>query len=106
MDLYFLVFACGCLVLVTYIRGTQQTVSVNACSEGLLSPTIFELKCAGKTGVFFSSNFRDIREANACCFWRDKNVLLDTRKGQPTFSELRQHQLVNSGNNISFPGTF
>ena len=42
---------------------TQQTVSVNICSEDLLSPTIFGLNCAGKTGVFSSSNFRDMKKA-------------------------------------------
>ena len=31
-------------------RGTQQTVLVNICSEGLLPFKIFRLKCAGKIG--------------------------------------------------------
>ena len=69
------------------IRGTQQTVAVNTCSEGLLSPTIFGLKCA---------------ENCAYCFRRDKNVVWGTKTGQLAFSE-RQQQLVNSDNNISFP---
>ena len=38
----------------------QQTVSVNICSENLLSTTILGLKCAGKTAVFFNSDFRDM----------------------------------------------
>ena len=42
------------------VRGTQQTVSVNICSKGLLSPTIFGLKFAGKSGVVFSLNFNDM----------------------------------------------
>ena len=41
-------------------RGTQQTVSVNICSEDLLSPTIFGLKCDEKLECFISSNFRDV----------------------------------------------
>ena len=40
-------------------------------------------------------------ESNTCCFQRNKNVVLGTKKGQLAFSE-RQQQLVNSGNNISF----
>ena len=34
-----------------------------------------------------------------------KNVVLGTKKGQLAFSE-RQQQLVNSGNNITFPTNF
>ena len=41
-------------------RGTKQTVSVNICSQDLISPMIFGLKCGEKTGAFFiSSNFHD-----------------------------------------------
>ena len=39
------------------IRDTHQTISVNICSESLLSPMIFRLKCAGKTGVFVAQMF-------------------------------------------------
>ena len=42
-----------------HIRGTHQTVSVNICSEDLLSRTIFGLKYDEKTGVFLCSTFRD-----------------------------------------------
>ena len=38
-------------------RGTQQTVSVNICSEDLLSPTIFGLKCDEKLEVFLAQVF-------------------------------------------------
>ena len=40
------------------LRGTNQTVSLNICSEDLLSPTIFGLKCDQKW--MFSSHFRDM----------------------------------------------
>ena len=41
--------------------------------------------------------------SNACCFRRDKNE--GTKKGQLAFLE-RQQQLVNLGDNISFPRIF
>ena len=74
------------------VRDTQQTVSVNVCLEDLLSPTIFGLNWARKTGVFFSLNFRDVG-----------NVMpvLGTEK-RPA-SIFGKTALINSGNNISFP---
>ena len=58
-----------------------------------------------KTGVFFSADFRDIGNVMPVVFGEVKNVVLGTKKGQLAFSE-RQQQLVNSGNNISFPRIF
>ena len=46
----------------------QQTVSVNICSEDLLSSTILGFKCDKKPGVFFSSNFRDMGEVMPIVF--------------------------------------
>lgn len=43
--------------------------------------------------------------SNACCFLRDKNVVLGTIKGQLRFSK-RQQWLEKSGNKISFSKTF
>ena len=53
-----------------------------------------------KLEYYFSSDFRDMHsESNVCCFRRDKNVVLGTKKGQLAFLEMHQ-QLVNSGNNL------
>ena len=43
-------------------RSTQQTVSMNICSEDLdlLSPTIFRLNCGEKLEYLFSSDIRDM----------------------------------------------
>ena len=60
--------------------GTQQTVSVNICLEELLSPTIFRLKCAGKTGVSFGSNFRDMGNAMPVVFREIKKPFWVRRK--------------------------
>ena len=48
---------------------------------------------------------REFSLAQFCVIWGDKNVVLGTKNGQLAFSE-RQQQLVNSGNNISFPRIF
>ena len=56
-------------------RGTQQTVSVNICSEDLLSPTIFGLKCGEKLEFSLAQIFVK-GESNACSFRRNKNVVL------------------------------
>ena len=68
--------------VVGFLRATQQTVSVNICSEDLLSPTIFGLKCDEKTGVF-NSNFCDMGNVMPLVFGEIKtDVVLDTKKGQ------------------------
>ena len=62
-------------------RGTQQTVSVNICSEDLLSPKIFGLKYDEKLEYFFSSNFRDMGNLMPVVSGvRDNNVVLCTKK--------------------------
>ena len=43
--------------LAVVLRGTQQIVSVNICSEDLLSPTIFGLKYDEKLEVSFPQIF-------------------------------------------------
>ena len=59
---------------------TQQTVSMNTCLEDLLSSKIFGLKRDGKLGHSLAEIFMISRERNACCFRRDKNVVLGTKK--------------------------
>ena len=64
--------------------------------EGGISCESGGLKCPGKTGVFFNSNFRNM--GNVLFFLRrDKNVIFGTEKYHLAFWE-RQQQLVNSGN--------
>ena len=56
--------------------------------------------------LYGSSIFRDISpEYNNSCFRRDNNAVLGAKKGQLAFSD-RKHQLINSGNKISFPRIF
>ena len=70
-------------------KGTgQQTVSVNICSEDILSPTvIFGLKCDEK----LEFSFRDMGEGNAYCFRRNKNDVLGKKKGQNRYILLVVH---------------
>ena len=82
-------------------QGHQKTVWVNISVRRedpcIIAYTIFGLKCDEKLDIIFV-----IREKyKACCFQRENNAVLGTKKGQPASLE-RQHQLVNSGNNISF----
>ena len=63
------------------------------------------IKVCWKNWSFPWLKFSWYGKCNACCFWRGKNVVLGTKKGQLAYSD-RQQQLVNSGNNISFPRIF
>ena len=71
------------------------------CSENLLSPTIFGLKYDEKTGVFFNSDFRDMKKVMPFDFGEIKMSFWVRKKGQLAFSE-KQQVLGNSGNNINF----
>ena len=52
----------GALANPPSFQGTQQTISVNICSEDLLSPTIFGLKCDEKLEFSLAQNFRDMKK--------------------------------------------
>ena len=66
---------------------------------------IFGLECDEKTGLLFSSYFRVMGKVMPVVFGEITMPFSGYEKGQLASLE-RQHQLVNSGNNISFPRIF
>ena len=67
-------------------RDTQQSVSMNICSEDLLSPAIFGLKSNEKREYFFRSDFRDMRKVMPVVF-EERKMSFWVRIGQLLFSE-------------------
>ena len=86
-------------------KGTQKTLSLNICSEDLLSPSILGLISVMKNWSIFSSNFHDMGKVMPVVFGEINMSFWIRETGQLAFSE-RQQQLVNSGNNIPFPRIF
>ena len=67
------------------LRGTQHTVSVNICSEDLLSPTIFGLKYDEKLELCSAQIFVDMKNVMPVDFGEIKMSLWVRKKDRKHF---------------------